>query len=324
MTYEVIATLGPASDQPAIWAEMLAAGASGFRLNTSHLTLAALEQWLESLLPFLAAREPRPALALDLQGSKWRLGRFTPAEPAPGERLELILAAEAGGAGVLPVPHADFFRAAAGGGEISLNDARVRLQIEAAGAERLLARVVQGGPLAPGKGITLPGTEYRSEALNEKDRAILELVQGQAGVRAALSYVRDAHEMARYRALIGPQAYLIAKIERGPALESAAAMLPAANELWLCRGDLGAELGLAEMAAGVHHFHALPPHLPVPVLMAGQVLEHMTAHPTPTRSEVCYLYDTLQRGYRGFVLSDETAIGHYPIESCQAAALFKL
>jgi pyruvate kinase len=64
-------------------------------------------------------------------------------------------------------------------------------------------------------------------------------------------------------------------------------------------------------------------HRCTPVLMAGQILEHMTEHITPTRSEICYLYDTLNRGYQGIVLSDETAIGRYPVESCQTAAIFK-
>jgi pyruvate kinase len=95
------------------------------------------------------------------------------------------------------------------------------------------------------------------------------------------------------------------------------------NELWVCRGDLGAELGLRDMAAAVQRFTQTVGDLPAPVLMAGQTLEHMTRQPTPTRSEVCYLYDTLLAGYRGVVLSDETAIGHYPVESCRAAALFR-
>ena len=96
-----------------------------------------------------------------------------------------------------------------------------------------------------------------------------------------------------------------------------------ANELWVCRGDLGAELGLREMAVAVQRFTQMLGDLSVPVLMAGQVLEHMTQQPTPTRSEVCYLYDTLLAGYRGVVLSDEAAIGRYPVASCRAAAMFR-
>ena len=76
MNYDIIATLGPSSNTPAIWQAMLDAGATAFRLNTSHLTLAQLQHWLDRLTPFLSALNPVPALVLDLQGSKWRLGEF--------------------------------------------------------------------------------------------------------------------------------------------------------------------------------------------------------------------------------------------------------
>jgi pyruvate kinase len=187
----------------------------------------------------------------------------------------------------------------------------------------LTARVTLGGEVSPGKGITLPGCEYRKESLSDKDRAIIASTQGLAAVRYAISYVRDALEMARYRELVGASACLIAKIERQPAVDEAVEIAAAADQLWLCRGDLGAELGLGGMAQAVQRFSEQVAGLQVPVLMAGQVLEHMASQPTPTRSEVCYLFDSLQRGYSGFVLSDETAVGRYPLESCQAAALFK-
>jgi pyruvate kinase len=77
------------------------------------------------------------------------------------------------------------------------------------------------------------------------------------------------------------------------------------------------------MAEAVRRFSNTIGDLPIPACMAGQVLEHMTEHPTPTRSEVCYLHDVLREGYRGVVLSDEAAIGRYPIESCRMAALFR-
>ena len=178
------------------------------------------------------------------------------------------------------------------------------------------------GEISSHKGITFTASAYRAENLSEKDRSILEVTRGLAWVRYAISYVRDAAEMARYRALIQP-AYLIAKLERGPAMIEAQQVAEFADELWLCRGDLGAEVGLVDMAAATRHFSALVPELPVPAIMAGQVLEHMTDQPVPTRSEVCYLHDTLAAGYRGFVLSDEAAVGRYPVESCRAAALFR-
>jgi pyruvate kinase len=129
--------------------------------------------------------------------------------------------------------------------------------------------------------------------------------------------------MAGYRAYCGTAAYLIAKLERQPAVDQARQIAEAADELWLCQGDLGAELGTRAMAETVHRFAAGLEILSVPIFLAGQVLEHLTEHPTPTRSEVCHLYDALKQGYQGVVLSDETAIGRDPVASCRIAALFR-
>jgi len=324
MDYEIVATLGPASESAELWGKMLACGASAFRLNTSHFDLDRIHAWLKRLMPFLAVWDTRVPLVLDLQGSKWRLGNFEKRVLEQGQALELVHASSAGHPDALPVPHADFFQAAAeSSGEVVLDDARISLVVTSIGAGRLGVRVIKGGEIAPRKGITYTASGFRSERLSPKDQAILEQTRSIPGIRYAISYVRDAQEMARYRAQCGPSAYLIAKLERGPAIDDAPSIAAVSNELWLCRGDLGAELGSRAMAVATQRFSNRVAELPVPVMLAGQVLEHMTGHAHPTRSEVCYLYDALARGYRGVVLSDETAIGLYPAEACGAASQFR-
>lgn len=325
MDYQIIATLGPSSQAESTWAALLEAGATAFRLNTSHLTLDQLGPWLDRLGPFVAATDPPPPVVLDLQGSKWRLGEFPARELEPGQRVSLVCAASAEAADRLPVPHADFFQAAAvSSGEIVLDDARIRLALETQpAADTINARVLQGGQIVARKGLTYTSSGYRQESLGDKDQAILAETGDLKFIRYALSYVKDAVELARYRAQCGAAAYLIAKLERQPAVDQARHMAEIADELWLCRGDLGAELGPRAMAETVARFSEQVDSLPGPVLLAGQVLEHMTQHPTPTRSEICYLHDTLVQGYHGVVLSDETAIGRYPVESCRTAAIFR-
>ncbi len=328
MEYEIIATLGPSSAVPAMWRAMLDVGATAFRLNTSHLTVEQLRGWLDRLDTFFLNLQKRPPLVLDLQGSKWRLGQFAAFDLEEGQHIELVYAAQSATPGSLPVPHPDFFQAAAvSDGRIVLDDAKVFLELESMGQERLAARVTRGGSISSNKGITLAQSDYRSEALSEKDQIILQQTRDFDGVRYAISYIKDAAEMSAYRgwikALPGRAADLIAKLERRQAVAEAEFITAFAEELWLCRGDLGAELGLVDMAVAVQRFSEQAGSFSVPVILAGQVLEHMTAQPAPTRSEVCYLHDALARGYRGVVLSDETAIGRYPVESCQAAALFK-
>jgi pyruvate kinase len=323
MDYQIIATLGPASRTPQIWQELIAAGATAFRLNTSHLTLEQVSDWLQILDVFFETGIKRFPVVLDLQGSKWRLGDFPAVKLHSGERVDLVWAASSTEAGVVPVPHSDFFLAArSASADMTLNDAKVHLAIESLQDGRITARVLTGGPISARKGITFTACDYRVEAVNEKDQAILAQTAGFAGVRYAVSYLRDAREMQVYRNLAGMNAYLIAKLERGPAMQDAQAIAECANEVWLCRGDLGAEVGLVEMAAAAYRFSAYVRELPVPAVLAGQVLEHMTGQPAATRSEVCTLYDALQVGYAGFVLSDETAVGSYPIEAVRTAALY--
>lgn len=324
MSYEIIATLGPSSCTPQCWQEMIAAGVTAFRLNSSHLSLPGVVDWVERLRLFFDQNGTALPVVVDLQGSKWRLGELEARELASGSLVRLVCAAKTEAPDTLPVPHADFFRAApASGREIRLNDARVLLEIESVEADAIRARVVRGGPISAHKGITYAQSDFRSEGLSEKDRAVLQGTQQYPFVRYAISYLKNAEEMIAYRKQIGAPTYLIAKLERGEAVEQAAAIAAEADEVWLCRGDLGAELGLADMAAAAHRFSAGVHAIPIPVILAGQVLEHMTSQPAPTRSEVCCLYDALAQGYAGFVLSDETAVGRYPVESCRVAALFE-
>jgi pyruvate kinase len=324
MSYEIIATLGPASATPQCWREMIAAGATAFRLNSSHLTLPQLIDWVDHLRVFFDQNGRALPVVVDLQGSKWRLGQFEARELASGSQIRLVLGETSRQADVLPVPHADFFTAAPQSSrEIRLNDAKVLLEIESIETDAIQARVTRGGPIAAHKGITYAQSEFRCEGLGEKDRAVLKGTQQYPFVRYAISYLKNAEEMAAYRVQIGAPTYLIAKLERGSAMQTTGAIAAEADEVWLCRGDLGAELGLDEMARAAHHFTAQVRDIPIPVMLAGQVLEHMTHQPAPTRSEVCCLYDALQQGYAGVVLSDEVAVGQYPVESCRSAALFK-
>ncbi len=330
MDYQIVATLGPSSQSEGVWRGMLGAGVTAFRLNTSHLSAAELLAWLEALdrVPARAATlSPRPPLVLDLQGSKWRLGQFPARELAAGQTVRLVHAAATESPDELPVPHADFFRAAlVSSDEIALNDAKVYLQREAfePGARQAIrATVLRGGAISSRKGITYSQSTYRIESIGESDQVVLAQTRSLPGIRYALSYIKDAEEMARYRRQIGPDAYLIAKIERPQAVEQALDVAECANEVWLCRGDLGAEVGLPAMAIAAHRFASLVGVLGVPALLAGQVFEHLVEHPTPTRSEVCAAYDALAEGYRGFVLSDETAVGRDPVEACRVAAMFR-
>ncbi len=324
MNYEIIPTLGPSSNNPSIWKEMLSAGATAFRLNTSHLSIDQLGDWVERYRQFVDSIEFQPPLVLDLQGSKWRLGKFQPFLLKEDQEISLIQAEESADQNTLPVPHPDFFLAAENSGdEIVLNDAKSRLKIVEKQSNMIRGKVLQGGEIIPRKGITYTNCAFRQESLNQRDQKLFDIASKYPFSRFAISYIKDSIEMEEYRKQMGNKVYLIAKLERPSAFANLEAYIYSANELWVCRGDLGAEVGLRSMAELVYQTAGQVNHLAIPVMMAGQVLEHMTVSPTPTRSEICYLFDALSSGYAGFVLSDEAAVGKYPLESVQAASIFR-
>jgi pyruvate kinase len=323
MKYKIITTLGPASRTPGIWKKLISSGAAGFRLNTSHITVQELKEWLIELEKFRSCSFPDIDLILDLQGSKWRLGDIEPEKLHNGQELVLRYQTTSKNKNILPVPHQDFFQAASSSSrEILMNDAKVKLHVDSIGEGEIKARVLSGGEISANKGITFSESNFRKETLTDKDRQVLEMSRMIGGVKFAISYVKDAAEMRRYRSQIGVNTHLTAKLERKTAVEEALEIASAADELWLCRGDFGAEMGLKKMAEISYDFSKKIGVITVPVLLAGQVLEHMVKEPAPTRSEVCCLHQSLEIGYSGFVLSDETAVGTYPVESCRTAALF--
>jgi pyruvate kinase len=301
MNTEIVATLGPASLSLA--GQLRDAGATAFRLNASHMNpeeLAAAAGATRTECPGLP-------IVVDLQGAKVRLGRFGMKEVKPGDNL--VFALEPQGTEI-PLPHSEVFEVARVGDTLSSDDGRLRFRVVAAGADNLSASVLTGGVLMPRKGFNVLEHPVRLRALTRADRNAIDAVAGVSDTAFALSFMEDGREAAWVRGLaLGRR--VIGKIERREAVDNIAAIAAAVDSLWICRGDLGVQLGLRRMADWIHSHE--PASSPVPVFMAGQVLEHLTRHREPTRSEVCHVVDLLTRGYAGFVLSDETAIGNDPV-----------
>ncbi len=306
---ELIATLGPAS--LGLARELVAAGATGLRLNASHMTAAEVRQAVTTA----RAAAPDVAIVVDLQGAKMRLGRFAERTLRPDERLIWTLSGAEPGS--LALPHPELYLHARTGDTLSVDDDRLRFEVLAAGPERLEVRALTGGVLRPRKGVNVVEHPVMLLDLGPDDLSVLGALGPGADVAYALSFIKDGREIewVRRRLRACP---VIAKVERAEAVRELAALAAASDALWICRGDLGAQLGAPALARFVAELE--PRRLPRPVLMAGQVAEHLTAHREPTRSEVCHLFDLWRRGYQGFVLSDETAIGLDPVGAVRAIA----
>lgn len=306
-TPQLIATLGPSSFSAA--AAIGAAGATAFRLNASHLDAASLGT---SLAAIRAGCGDVPVV-VDLQGAKMRVDLPEPLLVAAGDTLELR---PSGGTGI-SVPHPQLFEQASAGDTLSIDDGRIRLQVIDATGSRIEARALNAGLLRPRKGINVEQHPVALDALTARDRAACAAAAAHGVSTFAFSFMQDGREAAWLRAAV-PGCSVVGKIERREAVSHLDDIAASVDAVWICRGDLGAQLGLAEMARVVSAID--PAAFAVPVLMAGQVLEHLTRHEEPTRSEVCHLHDLLARGFAGVVLSDETAIGRDPAHAVGVAA----
>lgn len=305
---QLVATLGPASLAHA--RALAEAGATSFRLNASHLTPDALRMQLAAI----ARDVPELPVVVDLQGEKLRLGTFTPRAIAAGD--ELVFALD--GAEGVPVAHPELFAAARAGELLSCDDDRLRfeiVQVERAG--RLVARALGAGTIRARKGLNLVAHPVAFDDLSQADVAHVEASQVHPYVAFALSFMRSGAQ-AEWIRRRRPDAVLVGKIERQEAIDALASIDAAVDATWICRGDLGAQLGVGRMARVVAAIDPL--RLQRPCLMAGQVLELLTHVPAPSRTEVCHLHDLVRRGFAGIVLSDETAVGRDPVNAVRVAA----
>ncbi|MCU0242069.1 MAG: pyruvate kinase [Vicinamibacteria bacterium] len=308
-SFALVATLGPASFDRA--AELIACGATALRLNASHLT----PDRLRSLLDLTRRQLPATPIVIDLQGAKMRLGDFEARALTAGATIACAL--EPAGGGVIPLPHPEFFEQARPGETISVDDDRLRLRVQDISAERLVAVALNDGPLLPRKGVNVIEHPVILGDIGAGDLRMIAAGVGISYLHWAFSFALDGREAAWLRRHVG-DAPVIAKIERREATEQLDALSARMDALWVCRGDLGAQLGSAALARFVA---ALDPRCHRrPILMAGQVFEHLTEHRHPTRSEVCHLHDLIARGYSGIVLSDETAVGAHPAHAVAIVA----
>jgi len=306
-------TLGPATFTTATL-EGIFPAADRFRLNAAHLQPESLLLWLEKLDALFRKTGRTIPVTLDLQGAKMRIGKIPPATGL-AESVTLLFTHKTSETGIIPVPHELFFSEIQKGDRITLNDARVELEILDHSSEMAHAKVLRSGPLSSDKGINRSQHPIPYKKISELDTHMIRLTAGADFVDYAFSFVNTGDEAKLIRPLIGRRK-LIAKLERPEALQNLQVIDAAFDELWLCRGDLGAQAGLRKMAALQTDFEKRIPKLKKPAWLAGQVLEYMT-HPQPTRSEVVQLARAEEAGYDGIVLSDETAVGKNPLELCR-------
>ena len=315
----IVATLGPASQAPDRVLALARAGVDVFRLNFSHGEHTDHAAALEAVRAAEAVIERPLAVMADLQGPKFRLGAFARGKIKlePGRRLRLDLNPALGGPHRVCLPHPELFKALYDGAILLLDDGRVRLRVVASGEDFAQTEVVQGDSLSDHKGVALPGAVIPHPALTPKDRDDLAFALRIGVDWVALSFVQRASDMAELRRLVQGRAGVLAKIEKPAALEDLPAVLDQCDGVMVARGDLGVELEPEEVPVAQKTIVRAARNRGLPVIIATQMLESMTASAAPTRAEASDVANAVYEGADALMLSAETAVGAYPVQAVE-------
>jgi pyruvate kinase len=311
----IVATLGPASvDRVAALAR---AGADVFRVNFSHGTFDDHARAIAAVRAAEAEIDRPLAVLADLQGPKIRLGEFAGGgvDLAPGQAFRLDADPAPGDAARVCVPHPEVFAALKPGGQILLDDGKVRLRVLSHGADFADTVVEAGRSLSDHKGLNLPRLAIPIPALTPKDREDLAFALEQGVDWVALSFVQRASDMAELRSLVGDRAHVMAKIEKPSALEALDEILALSHGIMVARGDLGVELAPEDVPVVQKQLIRAARLRGLPVVVATQMLESMISSPTPTRAEASDVAGAVYEGADAVMLSAESAAGDYPLEA---------
>ncbi|MEJ5269820.1 MAG: pyruvate kinase [Hydrogenophilus sp.] len=322
---KIVATLGPASSDPATLERLLLAGVDVVRLNFPHGT-AHEHRARASLVRALAQQTQRPVGILgDLQGPKIRIGRFTTnaVTLSKGQRFRLDCDLAPGDATRVGLDYPELIDDVEVGDILLLDDGKIRLQIVEKCADALITQVLVGGTLSNHKGINKLGGGLSAPALTAKDRADIALAAEIGVDYLAVSFVKHAEEMHEARHLAraaGSRARLIAKIERVEAIANLDAILEASDGVMVARGDLAVEVGDAAVPALQKRILRRAREMNRLSITATQMMESMVHSPVPTRAEVSDVANAVLDGTDAVMLSAETAAGQYPVEAVEAMA----
>jgi pyruvate kinase len=316
---KIVATIGPASSDPAILADLARAGMDGARLNLSHGTHDEHRERAR-LVRATEAELGRPiALIADLQGPKLRIGDLdAPVTLVRGQEIVVAAAEVVPANGELPVSPAVISEVLQPGHEVLIDDGLVRLHVDEVEEGRARTTVLVGGVVSAHKGVNLPGVPIPIPSLTRKDMDDLELALELGVDFVALSFVRSAADVRDLRALIehaGSPAHVIAKIEKSEAVDSLEAILAESDAVMVARGDLGVEIGPALVPLVQKRIIFAALERGKPVITATQMLESMVHQAEPTRAEASDVANAILDGSSALMLSGETAVGEYPVES---------
>ncbi len=322
---KIVATLGPATDDPRVMDDMLAAGVDVVRLNLSHDTHDRHRERARMVRERAQAAGQEISLLLDLQGPKIRIGRFKdgPIELATGDSFAIDAAC--------PLTDGDQTRVGTTYPTLAedvypddtllLDDGAIELWVASVSHGRIDCTVVSGGKLSNNKGINKKGGGLSAPALTDKDQEDIRFAAEIQADYLAVSFVRNGDDVRLARELMleaGGKAGIVAKIERAEALNAVDDIIHAADVIMVARGDLGVEIGDAKLPAVQKQLISRARDLNGVVITATQMMQSMIDNPIPTRAEVFDVANAVLDGTDAVMLSAESSIGKNPAKVVEA------
>jgi pyruvate kinase len=325
---KIICTLGPASSSVGTLADLIASGMGIVRINFSHGTQEEHSEVLKNVRQAVTVAGVDISVLQDLQGPKIRVGELSvPAiDLRKGEKLVITTEPIVGGPGRVSTTYEGLPNDVRPGAEILLDDGKMRLKVLEVAGKDVTSEVIVGGALSAHKGINLPGVAVSAPSLTEKDMSDLEFGLASDVDYVALSFVRTADDVRHLRAAIaarrpvGLRPLIIAKIEKPQAIANIDEIIAAADGVMVARGDLGVELPAEDVPILQKMIVARCNGAGKPVIIATQMLESMVNSPTPTRAEVSDVANAVLDGGDAVMLSGETSVGKYPVETVRIMA----
>jgi pyruvate kinase len=322
---KIVCTLGPATDDDATIRAFVKAGMAVARVNFSHGTHDDHARRIEIVRRLADEAGHAIAILADLQGPKLRVGLLPPEGIALKEGESVILANQEAATDPLtiPFPQPKVLRDVRRGDRVLLDDGLMELQVLESNGQEVQARVVTGGVLKSRKGLSLPHASLQMPSVTEKDQVDAAFALKQEVDYFALSFVRCADDVRQLRAWLqeqGSNTPIIAKIEKPEALGCIEEILAVSDALMVARGDLGIEAPAEEVPIAQKRIIRACNEASKPVITATQMLDSMIRNPRPTRAEASDVANAILDGTDAIMLSGETAVGRYPIESVRTMA----
>ena len=323
---KIVATLGPATDDNSAVEKLIRAGMDVVRINFSHGRLAEHQNRVNAIRKYATTIGRQIGILVDLQGPKIRIAQFEDSRVTLAAGTEFVLDASlptaAGTQEKVGVDYKNLSRDVKPGDILLLDDGRIELEVSAIDGLQIKCTVKNGGELSNNKGINRRGGGLSAGALTAKDREDLKSAAAMQVDYIAISFVRNAADIKEARRLldkISCKAGIIAKIERAEAVETIDEIIRESDGVMIARGDLGVEIGDAEVPAIQKSIIERARALDKPVITATQMMESMIQSAVPTRAEVSDVANAVIDGTDAVMLSGETAVGRHPEKVVLAA-----